>query len=397
MESFFTAEFFRENRRKLRALFTGKAPIVLTANGLLQRGGDSTYPFRQDSNFWYLTGIDAPDIVLVMDKEKEYLIMPDRAKTREVFDGTLSKQTLSIRSGIKTLVSEKEGWRQLSARLKKVKHVATVAAAKSYVDQHGFYANPARSKLIKTIKILNPEVEFLDLGRHFVRLRIIKQEPEIQAIRRATEITLKTLKQTSKNLAKYKYEYEVEAELTRAIRGQGAPGHAYQPIVASGLNACQLYYVNNSAIIGRGPLLIDAGAEVEHCCAAITRTYPAREFTKRQRDIYQAVEEVQQFALSHLKPGVLPKSYEQAVHHFMGEKLRELGLIKTISKDSVHKYYPHSTSHFLGLDVHDVGDYERPLEPGMVLTVEPGIYVPKEGIGIRIEDDVLITSSGIEV
>ena len=154
MESFFTAEFFRENRRKLRALFTGKAPIVLTANGLLQRGGDSTYPFRQDSNFWYLTGIDAPDIVLVMDKEKEYLIMPDRAKTREVFDGTLSKQTLSIRSGIKTLVSEKEGWRQLSARLKKVKHVATVAAAKSYVDQHGFYANPARAKLIKTIKII---------------------------------------------------------------------------------------------------------------------------------------------------------------------------------------------------------------------------------------------------
>lgn len=398
MESYFDSEFFRENRNKLKVLFTGTAPIILTANGLLQSGNEITYPFQQDSNFWYLTGIDEPDVVLVMDKDKEYLIVPQRSKSREIFEGSIDNKELVQRSGIKTVMTEKEGWKQLETRLKRVKHVATLAAAPAFVEAHGFYTNPARAQLIKLIREHNPEVELLDLREHLARLRMIKQEPELAAMRQAISITLKTLQETTSRLDKYHHEYEIEAEITKGFRGRGALGHAYSPIVASGANACIIHYMANNALLQKNTLvLIDAGASVEHYAADITRTYTPTKPTKRQQTILTAVQEVQDYAVSLLKPGVVMKEYERLVEHFMGEKLRELGLIKTINKDNVRHYYPHGTSHFLGLDVHDVGDYMRPLEPGMVLTVEPGIYIAKENIGVRIEDDVLITEGGTEV
>lgn len=400
MESRFTSEFFAGNRQRLRELFTGTAPIVVAANGLLQRGGDSTFSFVQDANFWYLTGIDEPDLLLVIDRDKEYLIVPARSASREAFDGVISKEPLIRRSGIKTLYDDESGWEHLNARLRKVKHVATLATPPSYVEQYGMYTNPARAALVSRLKEYKSDIELLDLNQHLARLRMIKQPAELEAIQQAINITIGSMRETVRpaQLRHYRAEYEVEAQLSHGFRRRGALGHAFEPIVAGGARACTLHNVaNNSTLSADELLLLDIGAEVEHYAADITRTVSFGNPTRRQQAVHAAVLEVQQFAFSILQPGVLLREYEQQVEHYMGEKLRELGLIKTINHEDVRKFYPHSTSHFLGLNVHDVGDYDRPLEPGVVITVEPGIYIQQESIGIRIEDDVLITHRGIKV
>lgn len=390
--------FFIENRHRLLGLFTGTAPIVLTSNGLLQRNSDVNYPFRQDSTFWYLTGIDEPDVVLVMDKGKEYLIVPDRDDSRAAFDGSIDYEALKKRSGIDSVVGVTDGWRQLSTRLKKVKHIATIAAAPGYIENHGLYTNPARARLIEQMKVVNADIELLDLRPHITKMRMIKQPIELEIIQSAIDLTATTLmKLQKKGWQKFAHEYEVEAAITAAFRIEGAI-HAYQPIVASGSNACTLHYVHNSSPVKAGDLLLlDVGAEVSNYAADITRTYSVSIPTKRQQQVFDAVLAVQDYALEQLKVGATLKSYEETVYIFMGEKLRELGLIKNIETAEVRKYYPHATSHFLGLDVHDIGDYDRPLEPGTVLTVEPGIYIAEEAIGIRIEDNILITENGPRV
>lgn len=397
MESHFSAEFFKNNRAALRQLFTGTAPIVITANGLLQRSGDTTLPFHQDSNFWYLTGVDEPDVVLVMDKNKEYLILPGRQSHQEVFDGQVAAEELTRRSGIKTVLDHKIGWRQLENRLKRAKHVATVAPPPAYDGNHGLYTNPSRNALIARIKDASSTLELLDLRDHLVRLRQIKHPEELAALGQAIKLTHQAIKKVIKKRTSYAFEYEAEAVVTQEFRRKGSR-HGYEPIVASGLNACTLHYIKNEAPIKKGELLlIDVGAEVEHYSADITRTVALSAPTKRQLAVYSAVLEIQQVALSLLKPGITLKRYEQRIAQLSGEKLRELGLVKSIDEAKLRHYCPHATSHFLGLDVHDVGRYDQPLEAGMVLTVEPGIYIPEEKLGIRIEDDVLVTQDGIKI
>lgn len=396
----FTNDFFVGNRARLRQLFTGTAPIVITANGLLQRGSDEAFPFQQDSNFWYLTGIDDPDVVLVMDKGKEYLIVPGRNESREAFDGVLDTTRMAAVSGIDTIYPQKDGWKMLEGRLKKVQHVATVAAPPTYIDTWGLYTNPARAALTKRVKQANADIELLDLRPHLARMRTVKQEPELAALQQAIDITVATLKDVTnpKQLKKYAYEYEVEADISRGFRRRGARGHAFSPIVAGGRRACTLHNVeNNGALASSELLVLDVGAEYDHYAADITRTVISGAPTARQRDVHAAVLAVQEHAYTLLKPGVTFREYEEKVVAYMGEKLRELGLVKIITDESVRAYYPHATSHYLGLNTHDTGDYDRPLEPGVVMTVEPGIYIPEEGIGIRIEDDVLITADGIQV
>ena len=400
MESRFTSEFFAGNRQRLRELFTGTAPIVVSANGLLQRGGDSTFAFAQDANFWYLTGIDEPDILLMMDRDTEYLVVPKRSASREAFDGAVAAESLVQRSGIQAVYDDKAGWEKLAGRLKKVKHIATLAIPPAYVEHYGLYTNPARAALVQRLRETKPGLELLDVSPHLTRLRMIKQPLELAAIQAAIDITIKTIKESLKSakLRKYAFEYEIEAELSRGFRRRGASGHAFEPVVAGGARACTLHNVaNNGALAADELLVVDVGAEVEHYSADITRTFGLGSPSRRQQAVHAAVAEVQRFAFGLLKPGTMLKDYEQQVEQYMGEKLRELGLLKTISHDEVRKFYPHSTSHFLGLNVHDVGDYDRPLEPGVVLTVEPGIYIPREGLGVRIEDDVLVTPKGIKI
>lgn len=394
----FDSSFFAGNRERLRQLFTGTAPIVITANGLMQRAMDDAFPFYQDRSFWYLTGVNEPGVTLVMDKGKEYLIVPQREAVREKFDGAIDLDVLRRTSGIQTIVSEKEGWKQLSVRLKKVQHVATLGANPRYIDFLGMYTNPARAELLQRIKDINPAVEPLDLRIHLSRMRMIKQPAELAAIQQAIDITLDTLKEITRprQLAKYAHEYEIEADLTRGFRRCGADGHAFSPIVASGERACVLHSVSNNAPLASGDLVVlDVGAQMHMYASDITRTVVLGErASRRQEQVHQAVQEAQDYACSLLRPGVLLREYEKQMETFVGEKLRELGLIKTIDHDNVRKYFPHATSHFLGLDTHDAGDYEHPLESGVVLTVEPGIYIPEESIGVRIEDDILITPEG---
>jgi len=399
MESHFTSEFFAGNRRRLKELFTGTAPIIMTANGLTQRGGDSSYGFAQDASFWYLTGLDEPDLVLVMDRDREYLIAPELSDYQRAFDGAAPAETLARRSGITKIYDHKEGWQQLGGRVKKVKHVATLAPPPAYVEQYGLYTNPARAALVAELKTYNAELQLLDLGSHVARLRMVKQPAELAAIQAAIDITIASLKDAFRPAKRGKYaaEYELEAEIGYGFRKRGAAGHAFAPIVAGGERACTLHNVANDAPLSADELIVvDVGAEADHYAADITRTISLAPPSRRQQAVYAAVLEAQEYAMGLLKPGVLMRQYEHQVELFLGEKLRELGLIKSITHEKVRHYCPHATSHFLGLNVHDVGDYDRPLEPGVVLTVEPGIYIPEESLGVRIEDDVLVTDQGVE-
>ena len=398
MEDKFGADFFKANRERLRNLFTGTAPIIITANGQLQRSTDNTFAFQQDGNFWYLTGIDEPDLVLVMDKAKEYLIVPTRSAAKVAFDGSVDYDQLAKRSGIEMIMDDVTGWKQLGTRLKRVKHVATLAPPPAYVNLFSFYTNPARASLVARLKTINNEIELLDLRQHMGIMRMVKQAPELDTIQQAIDLTIATLKPIIRKLPSYEYEYEIEAALTRGFRIKGSSGHAFDPIVAGGASACQIHNITNNAPLGKRELLLfDIGAELHHYAADISRTYAPDGATRRQQKIFEAVREAQDYAYEQLKPGVIMREYEKLIEQFMGEKLRSLGLIKNVERAEIRRYYPHATSHFLGLDVHDIGDYERPLEPGVVLTVEPGIYIPEEGIGVRIEDDVVITADGIDI
>jgi len=403
MESAFGSDFFSGNRERLRQLFTGTAPIVLTGNGLLQKTADEAYPFHQDSSFWYLTGIDEPDVVLVMDKGREYLIVPQREAIIETFDGAIDPAELTRRSGITEVLSAKDGWKQLENRLGRVQHVATLATQPAYMDFYGMYTNPARRTLIRRLKKNNPDVELLDLRQHLARMRMVKQPAEIAVLQQAIDITVDTIKDVMRpaKLAKYAYEYEVEAELTRGFRRRGATGHAFAPVVAGGKNACTIHYVsNNSPLASDELVLLDIGAAYGNYSADISRTYALHERpSRRQEQVFEAVCEAQDYAYSLLKPGVVLNDYEKLIETFMGEKLRELGLIKSISRETVRDsgFFPHRMSHYLGIDTHDAGNYDEPLKPGTVLVAEPGMYIRDEGIGVRIEDDILITEDGYEI
>jgi Xaa-Pro aminopeptidase len=400
MNSYFTADFFTQNRKRLRQLAKTDAPIVIAANGLLQQGADSTYAFSQDASFWYLTGIDDPDLILVMDEEDEYFIVPERDANRQAFDGVISNDMLRNRSGVATVYVGDAGWAKLHEHLSAKLQMATLAAAPAYIEHYGMYTNPARAHMLAKIQQQNPTVELIELSVILSGMRMIKQKPEIQAIQKAISITATAIKDAVKpqKLQKYDYEYEIEAELSRGFRKRGATGHAFEPIVANGERACTLHNVANNGLLNKQELtVIDVGAEVEHYAADITRTVSIAQPSKRQKSVHEAVLDVQQYAFSLLRPGVLLKEYEQKIEQYMGEKLIALELIFENTHDNVRAYYPHSTSHFLGLNVHDTGLYDQPLQKGTVLTVEPGIYITDENIGIRIEDDVLITKDGIKV
>lgn len=401
MSDLFGSDFFSGNRERLRQLFTGTAPIVITANGLVQKAADEAFSFRQDGSFWYLTGIDDPDIILVMDKGREYLILPDRGTWIEASEGVLQAADIARRSGVDEVLNEKEGWKQLAARIKKVRHVATLSANPPYMDVFGMYANPARAMLHKRLKEINGELELLDLRQHLMRMRMAKQPVELEALRRAVDITIETIKYVTKSprLSKYAYEYEVEADITHGFRRRGAEGHAFDPIAVAGPRACVLHLSAGDVPLASDELLVlDVGARVAHYCADIARTVSlGGKPSRRQQAVHKAVLQSQEYAFSLLKPGTNLREYERNMAQFVGEKLRELGVIKSIDHDLVRRYFPHATSHFVGIDAHDSGDYDRPLEPGAVLAVEPGIYIPEEGIGVRIEDNILITADGHEI
>lgn len=399
MKSGFSSVFFAGNRQRLRESIGSTAPIVITANGQLQRAADFTYPFQQDANFWYLTGINDPDVLLVMDDDDEYIVLYKSSEYRDTFDGKVDANEIRKKSGIQTVLDYEMGWQRLKARLGEVKEVATVAAPPEYIEVYGIYTNPARRRLCDTLKEQNEHLNLVDISKHMAMLRVIKQPEELRAIKRAIVVTKQSLQELMEAdmLQHYTYEYEIEADLTRAFRKRGAR-HAFDPIIAGGKRASTLHNITMQGRIARDELLLfDVGAEWEGYAADISRTVALQKPTARQQAVFDTVKEVQAYAYSVLKPGVLPGEYEMQVERKVGEKLIALGLIKTNNTDSVREYYPHAASHHVGLNVHDVGDRKQPLAENMVLTVEPGIYIPEESIGVRIEDDVRITDTGVEV
>jgi Xaa-Pro aminopeptidase len=397
MDSLLSTDFFIHNRAALRESVT-QFPIVIAGNGLLQRTSDTTFPFAQESTFWYLTGLQIPDLVLVIDRDETYLIVPGRSAIRAAFDGAVSPTEITKRSGIETILAEKEGWKKLKSSLFASHLVSTLETPQKYISAHGFYTNPARQQLGERLLQIDPDLEIWTVDKEVAALRVIKQPEEIACIEQAVSITKNAINRITndESFQTIHFEYELEALLGAEFRRLGASGHAYSPIVASGMHATTLHYISNDGPIDpKDYIVVDVGAEVEHYAADITRTIIQGKPSARQRAVHIAVQAVQREALTLMKPGATLQHIERHVELFIGKELKSLGLItNSRDTDAIRHYYPHAVSHFLGLDVHDVGNYHAALRPGMVLTCEPGIYIPEEGIGVRIEDDVLITESG---
>lgn len=400
MQSLFNPDFFITNRTKLRESMGTDTPIVVTGNGVMQRGGDEPSPFYQDSNFWYLTGLNGADLTLVMTAQETYVIVPQLSFVREAFDGAHDVQAYISRSGITTFLPERDGWKRLRNDLQQVAEVATLASPPLHIRSHGIYTLPYRRQLISRLKRMNAKLTIQDIRPQLAKLRCIKQPEELRALQRAIDVTTETLLEVTKpeSLQKMHHEYEMEAAISYGFRRRGTEGHGFAPIIGAGKHTTQLHYMDNEAAIEPDDLIVlDIGASTEHYAADISRTVSQAPLTGRKAEVWSAVADVQDYALGLMKPGVLYPEYELAVEKYMGKQLVQLGLVSEANHENIRHYFPHATSHFLGLDVHDVGDYRAPWEPGMVLTCEPGIYIPEENIGVRLEDDVLITEAGHKV
>lgn len=387
-----TSSFFAANRRRLVESLRAPGLIVLSAHRRMQRSGDTTYPFRQNSSFFYFTGIEEPDVILVIDtgRGEEWLILPELSEAERIFDGSIDTSGLKKISGINSLEQGRSGWQKLSRRAKAAGAVQTIVPP---VFKDLTLRNAAQAQLREWLR--DRRIKVRDVSKTIVGLRAIKQPAEIGCIEKAVAITVDTLSDIFGRLGEFGHEYELEAALTAGFRVRGARGHAYDPIVASGRNACTLHYTRNGAKLSRDDLLlIDAGAEVSNYASDITRTVALDRPTARQRAVHAAVLALQEEAIARLRPGITLIELDRLAHEDTGRALRGLGLAQQPTKSAVRRYFPHSISHFMGLDVHDVGYARQPLRPGMVLTVEPGIYINREGIGVRIEDDILITENG---
>jgi Xaa-Pro aminopeptidase len=229
MQTMFTPEFFAGNRAALRESVGPGIPIIVTAHALMQKAADMAYEFRQDSSFWYLTGIDEPEIILVMDGDDEFLIVPTREAVREAFDGAINHAKLSAISSIPEIHDEIVGWEKLTRILEPAKHFAVMEPNPPYIEFYAMYANPARATLVQKLQTIAPQAEIKDIRKDIARLRMIKQKPELAAIQKAIEITAASITEAiaGAKLKKYEYEHELEAALAYGFRKRGSKGHAF--------------------------------------------------------------------------------------------------------------------------------------------------------------------------
>lgn len=382
-------DFFSTNREKL--LQQCKGPVVLTAFTPLQQSVDGAAPFLQEANFWYLTGIVEPDWQVIIAPEKAWLVAPTVSKVHKLFEGGISLEEAVEISGIDEVIDQKEA-RKVLAVLAESHQSVYGLGSDSYQKYYSFSANPAPAKLWRRLGRQFSEVR--DVRPFLARLRAIKSPEEIAVIREAVNLTVDVFSEMKTQLPECRYEYEVEAGFTYAFRRQNAK-HAYDPIVASGVNACTMHYMANTASLKQGELLlIDIGARRGAYAADITRTYAIGRPTERQRQVHHALAVAQREIIGLLRPGLGLRSYIEQSDEIMKDALGSLGLLQ--SEKDYRKYFPHAISHGLGVDVHDSLGGHKEFLPGMVLTVEPGIYVPEEGMGLRLEDNVLITDNGNE-
>lgn len=387
-------DLFVSNRSRLSEALHGGI-IVLSAYSGMQRSNDTAFKFEQEANFWWLTGIERADWWVIIDntRQKTTLVSSEVSHSHQIFDGSLDEQTALSMSGADAVVSEEEAGRLLRDLAKKHSIVYTLGD-QPHAEYLDFHINPAQKKMHDMLKRTFNSVQ--DCRKDLARLRAIKKPAEIEAMKKAIRLTADAFADIKERLDSFSYEYEVEAEFSYLFRRAGAVGHAYDPIVAAGKNACTLHYIDNAARLKkRQLLLLDIGARHEGYAADITRTYALGEPTKRQVTIHDAVKQAQAEIISLIQPQLSIEQYQKDVDRIMGEALVGLGLMSSATdEDKFRKYFPHAISHGLGVDVHDSLGGPKYLQPGMVLTVEPGIYIPEEGIGVRIEDDILVTEKG---
>jgi Xaa-Pro aminopeptidase len=411
-------ERYRARRERLAQQMQRGVAVLATAREQT-RNRDAHYPYRFDSYFYYLTGFAEPDAVLVMtagDESKSLLFCREKDLEREIWDGFRYGPP-----GAKEAFGFDEAYsiKELDAMMPKL-----------LADQPAIFCDVGESeawdaRLIQWLNAVRLQVrtgisapgEIRDVRKLLDDMRLIKDAAELATMRRAAHISCTAHRRAMQATRPGMSEYEVEAELLHTFRRYGAQAPAYTPIVAGGANACVLHYVANDQPLQQGDLLlIDAGCELDGYASDITRTFPVNgRFQGPQRDVYELVLAAQAAAIAQVKPGNHWEEPHDAAVRTLAQGFIDLKLCTgtadaVIESGDYKKFYMHRTGHWLGLDVHDCGDYKRDgnwrsLEPGMVLTVEPGCYIrPAQdvpahlwNIGVRIEDDVLVTADGCEV
>jgi Xaa-Pro aminopeptidase len=409
---------FAERRARL-AQRMGRGIAIIPTAAERARNRDSHYPYRYDSYFYYLTGFTEPDAVLVIvagSSVEQILFCRDKDTEREIWDGYRYGPAAAcelFRFNRCYTVGE------LDARLPELianqpQICCHLGADEQWDARVLTWVNAVRQQVRTGV---SAPAAITDVHTLLDEMRLTKDSHELGLMRRAAEISTGAHVRAMRATAPGRAEFEIEAELLHEFRRGGAQAPAYTPIVAGGANACVLHYVANNSILNPGDLiLIDAGCELDGYASDITRTFPVSgQFTTPQREIYELVLAAQSAAISEVKPGASWNAPHDAAVAVLAAGFIELGLCtgtveEVIESGDYKKYYMHRTGHWLGLDVHDAGDYKRDgdwrrLEPGMVLTVEPGCYIrPADSIparyaniGVRIEDDVLVTATGNEV
>jgi len=398
---------YREHRARFRQHLEKGGLAVFHSNDIMPTSADGSMPFHQAADIMYLCGIDQEESILLLfpdaydPKDREILFVRETSPTIAIWEGAkLTQQEAGALSGVATVL-----W--TTAYEATIKRLAP-QAAHLYLNsnEHLRQSNEVETREARRNKELRALYPLHSIRRSapiMHRIRSRKTAEEVEQIKHAIGITGKAFQRVLRFLRPGVMEYEVEAEITHEFIRNGSRGHAYTPIIGSGYNACVLHYITNDAACNNGDLvLMDFGCEYGGYASDLTRTVPVNgTFSPRQRDVYNAVLRVQKEASKLLLPGVFLDQYHKQVGELMERELIGLGLLDKAAvakqdpaKPLYKKYFMHGTSHFLGLDVHDVGLWTEPIAEGMVFTVEPGIYIPEEKLGIRIENNILVTKDG---
>jgi len=400
-------ELFTSNRKRLSSLLPPKAIAIINANDIPPTNADGTSRFRQNSDLFYLSGVDQEESILLLfpeasdPKQREILFLRQPNEHLKVWEGAkLERDQATALSGVAQIhwLSEFDG---MLRRL-----MMEAGPVFLNLNEHPRAATQVESRDLRFIRSCQHEYPLHDYRRLaplLHQLRLVKQPAEIELLQQACDITRLGFLRTLSFVRPGVFEFEVEAELAHEYLRHRASGFAYEPIIATGNNACTLHYVENHDRCEDGQLLLmDAAAQYANYNADLTRTIPVNgRFTPRQRAVYDAVLTVMRQASELLRPGTLLADYQEQVGSIMEQQLVDLGLIDPADlasqdpeKPLYKKYFMHGTSHHLGLDVHDVGGTYFPVAPGMVFTVEPGIYLPDEGFAVRLENNILIGEHG---
>lgn len=396
-------EFFLKNRHHLCGLLKPKSIVILQSNDIYPTNADGSMSFKQNSDLFYLTGVDQEETTLVLmpdakdPKEREILFLKETSELIAIWEGEkLTKEQARTATGI-----ERVEW---SSSFEAFLHRMVPQADHIYLatNEHlraNVVVETQNARFIKTCQARYPLHRYERLAPLLHQLRMTKAPEEIKMLQQACDITEAGFRRVLGFIQPGVGEWEIEAELLHEFVRRGSRGFAYGPIIGSGKNACVLHYLENDKVCQDGEMvLMDVAAEYGGWASDLTRTVPVNgKFTKRQREVYESVLRVFHGANQVLRPGNTPMEYQKQVIELMERELVHLGLFSAKEarqqgpdKALVKKYFMHGTSHHLGLDVHDVCPPHEPFAEGMVFTIEPGIYIREEALGVRLENDFLI-------